>query len=472
MIITDYLQNFAEKTPKKTAIDDSNNTTYEELNQLVSNFSNYFHNMPKKSVISIMFDNSLEFVISYLGIVGVGNIAHLIPPKISKRNLEMQLKLSDSKMIITNQKIKKGLQQSEIGNRKLIEFSEVSSNLESSNNKPEMDDYSYVLFTSGTTAEPKGVGITHSQCEFTTKNIVNVLGYNQNDVNVVPLPFFHSFGLGCIHASIFSGSTLIIQNNTTNLKEILDIIYKKKATTFAAVPSTLSKISTEYKTEVEKNFSNVRLVITNSTTIPVSTVKEYKKILKNGYLTTYYGLTEASRSTFMIFKNDINKESSVGLPAPDVLVKIDENGEILIKGKNVIKKYWNNIEADQRINEGWLKTGDLGKIDSEGYLYLLGRNDDLINVAGNKVNPNEIETIVKRLPEIEEAIIIGKKHDTFGNVIKLLVKKIESSKIKKTEILSFCIKNMERYKVPIEIEFVSEFPRTEYGKIKRFMLQE
>ena len=117
------------------------------------------------------------------------------------------------------------------------------------------------------------------------------------------------------------------------------------------------------------------------------------------------------------------------------------------------------------------KTGDIGQLDDEGYLYLTGRIDDLINVAGDKVLPEEVERIVKLLTGVEEVVAIGTKHDIFGQVVKLFVKRSVGSSLEKSEIISHCIKNLERYKVPSLIQFVDDFPRTEYGKIKRFMLE-
>jgi len=150
--------------------------------------------------------------------------------------------------------------------------------------------------------------------------------------------------------------------------------------------------------------------------------------------------------------------------------KETNNGQIWIKGPNVIKRYWEDVASDNII-DGWLKTGDIGYFDDDGYLYLRGRIDDLINVAGEKVNPLEVEKVVKTLADIDDAVAIGMKHETFGQVVKLFVKKATNSSITKPHIMSHCIRNLERYKVPMHIEFVEDFPRTEYGKIKRFMLQ-
>jgi long-chain acyl-CoA synthetase len=177
----------------------------------------------------------------------------------------------------------------------------------------------------------------------------------------------------------------------------------------------------------------------------------------------------------MLF-DDERKFDSVGIAPDQIEIKINnekdsEKGEIWIKGLNVIKNYWNNLDADQNFVNGWLKTGDLGRLDEDGYLYILGRMDEIINIAGEKVLPQEVEEVVKVLSDIEEVVAIPMKHELFGNTLKLFVKTTDKSKITKTEILSFCIRNLERYKVPSKIEFVEDFPRTQYGKIKRFMLK-
>ena len=137
----------------------------------------------------------------------------------------------------------------------------------------------------------------------------------------------------------------------------------------------------------------------------------------------------------------------------------------------MIDNYWNSEFAKKFVN-GWLETGDLGHIDNDGFLYLTGRKDYLINVSGEKVNPEEIEEVVKMLKPIEEVVAIGVEHKIFGKVIKLLVKKHEEENIDTSSIITHCKENLERYKVPIRVEFVSNFPKNEHGKIIRFMLEE
>ncbi len=268
----------------------------------------------------------------------------------------------------------------------------------------------------------------------------------------------------------------MIIHKTIEIPQILDSIENYNASTLAAIPSTLSKLVSNSFNDSSNILSDLRLIITNSTFLPPETTKKLKKILKNGKVATYYGLTEASRSTFMIFDDDDNIES-VGKPSNGISLKLVSNndestiGEIWIKGNNVVGKYWNEKHTKENIDNGWLKTGDLGRIDNDGCLYILGRVDDLINISGEKVYPQEIERVVKVLSGIDDVVAIPMKHKIFGEVIKLFVKKTAESNISKTDILTHCIKNLERFKVPAKIEFVEDFPRTDYGKIKRFMLK-
>jgi len=475
--IIDFFKNSVENFPDKIAvIFEKNEISYKQLDNLVNSLSNSLTHLEKDSIVSIYLENSTDFVVSYLAILNAGMIVHLIPTNLRKEKIQKQLEISQSKLIITSKYLIDKINAINYNCKKII-FIEL--NFHQIQQKKLMkinNEHAYLIFTSGTTAEPKGVIITQSNTIFTTKNIIDVLKYDESDVNVLPLPLTHSFGLGCLHVSLFVGSTLILIKNATDTMNILKEIKQHNATTFAAVPLTLNKILKEHD-DCSSYFRNLRLIITNSTSIPVKTIEKYRNILKNGFLATYYGLTEASRSTFMIF-DKLGRETSVGKPYNDVMIKIQneslnelETGQILIKGDNVIKNYWNNLEADKRIVDYWLQTGDLGHKDSEGYLYLDGRIDHVINVAGEKIIPNDVETVVKVLTDVEDVVAIGIKNEMYGEIIKLFVKKSLHSKITKFEILSQCIKNLESHKVPREIEFVDDFPKNEFGKIQRFKLK-
>jgi long-chain acyl-CoA synthetase len=472
--LIDLIEYHSRNDPSKIAIITKKSTlTFKELSQQSSLFANSLKDFSKNSVISLMFENSTNFVISYIGTLKAGLIAHILPITISEKNLLFQIESANSELLVTENYKFDDIKDTKLP-IKIKKFDEQIFKFETKTHEIFPDDNAHLLYTSGTTAEPKGVPITHSNLIFTIKNIISVLGYSSSDVSLSPLPLHHSFGLGCLNTSLYSGGQIILLNNASDLSDILQTIRKFNATIFSAVPATLIKLLKFYKNDIKIEFKDLRLIMTNSTSIPPETVLEYKKILNNGNLTTYYGLTEASRSTFMMFKNNLDKDSSVGKPAPDVKIKIENKnnniGEIWIKGGNVINQYWNN-QSNQNFDDEWLKTGDLGYFDKDGFLYLSGRLDDVINVGGEKVFPEYVEKIIKKMNDIEEVVVIGQKHEVFGQTVKALVKLNPHSTLKKSDILSFCIKNLEKFMVPTKIELKNEIPKTDFGKIKRFILQ-
>ena len=479
MNLIDFLRKDIENCGDKVAIIDSNNEiTFLELYKKVEKFSNNIEELDQEKIISLVSENSISFIIAYLGLIYSGKIVHLISPEISETNLYNQLKSSKSKNIICSKLIKDKILNFHSIKIKILDIQEILLKNSNIKNRTCTNKFAYLIYTSGTTSEPKGVIVSHSMIEFTTKNIVNVLGYSDSDIDLLPLPLNHSFGLGCLHTALYSGSTLVLLKNSSNLEQILTSLKKYKITTLAAIPATLTKLLNFDDDKIEDYFSEIRLIITNSTSIPKKTVIQFKEILRKGNLATYYGLTEASRSTFMIFDKDNHREESVGKCSPNVEIKIvnkEKNnlklGYIFSKGENVINKYWNNSEADKNIIESWLKTGDTGYFDEEGYLFLKGRSDEIINVGGEKVIPDEIEQTIKNIPGIEDAVVFGIEHEIFGQTIKLNVIKSKNYDIDKTQILSYCIKNLEKFKIPSKIDFVENIPKTEYGKVKRFMLK-
>ena len=478
MNIIDFLKNNAEKYPSKIGfIDEEKEITFQNMLNEVEIFSSSELFRDKNEVVGLVLDNSIEDIIAYLGIMYAGKIVHIIPPQITEKNFINQIQSSNPSAIICSKKNQMNFLDFNTKNIPIFTYEQVISKSITSFENRKNNKIAYLIYTSGTTSEPKGVPISHEMIEFTTKNIVKVLGYSKNDIDLTPLPIYHSFGLGCLHTSIYVGSTFVLLKNANNLENLLNSLKKFNATTLAAVPVTLTKFLKFEKQYLEEKFSNIRLIITNSTSIPKNTVNDLKSIIKNRKLATYYGLTEASRSTFMVFNENSNLDTSVGKSAPEVKIKIDkfdeksQIGEIIVKGKNVIKNYWNNPIADRNLKNGWLQTSDIGYLDDEGNLFLIGRNDDTINIGGEKVIPNEIEEIIKQIPEIEDVVAFGINNEVFGKTIKVNIIKKKNSNLDKVKILSYCLKNLEKFKIPSKIEFVEKIPKNEYGKVKRSLLK-
>ena len=225
MNIIDFLKNSVNNYPEKISLIFENNSfTFNELWKSVEKFSSSLTSLDLQDVVSLMAENSSSFVIAYLGIINSGKIVHLIPPEISEPNLLEQINSSNSSAIICSNNVFTKISEFSSIKIPILQFDKITENTDSSIVEFKTNEIAYLIYTSGTTSVPKGVGITHSMVEFTTKNITHVLKYTQSDIDVLPLPLFHSFGLGCLHTSLFNGSTLVLLKNANDLQKILDTI--------------------------------------------------------------------------------------------------------------------------------------------------------------------------------------------------------------------------------------------------------
>ncbi len=480
--IHELLDNSARKYPHKSAIVlDDFRLSFDELLKKTEFLSNFIQEkISSGNVISILYENSPFFIISYFSVLKSGCIAHIIPPSTSDFNLKEQIKETNPEMILSNTSFKQKLNRTELINKTF--FVEKDSKLPESNNNNfygnRFNETSSIIFTSGTTSKPKGVKLTHKNVLTATSNIVKVMDLQPNDIEINSLSLSHSFGLGCLHAIFMQGATSLIFKNTINLKEILKTARHENATGFVGVPATFYQILNSFP-ELFSSISSIRYLLTNTAPMKKESILQVTELFPKANFYTYYGLTEASRSTFLLFNKNKNKLESVGKTAPGVEIKVlDDNekiisnntiGEIFIKGDNVIKNYWNNSNADQSIKEGWLKTGDLGYFDSDGFLFLKSRKDDLINVGGEKFTPEEVELVIKEILEISDVAVIGIPHEIFGQIPIAFV--VTNTEITSAEIINHCSKKIERYKIPHKILFLDVIPKTDSGKIKRNALK-
>ena len=480
--IYEFLELSAEKYPNKIAItDDAASITYNELLKKSKFVSNSIRDVIKcGQSVSLLSENSISFIIAYFGILMAGGIVHIVPPNSSDKQLQFQIEKVKPVIIICSETLVDKITRNQYKHILISELINNSSKINHNDIHDKFNEVSSVIFTSGTTGTPKGVKLKHENIIFVTKNIIKIIGVRSDDVEINPLQLSHSFGLGCLHTTIAQGATSIIFRNSINLKEIIDAVTINKATGFVGVPATFQKILLNYKQEFKEAGKNFHYLLTNSAPMPKDDIQEIIKLFPLTNFFTYYGLTEASRSTFLLFNNDIRKIESVGKPAPNVQLKIitdndstsneHDVGEVLIKGPNVIDEYWADTVKEPKIKDGWLATGDLGFLDNDGYLYLNGRKDDIINVGGEKVSPIEIELMIKQLDKIQDVGVIGVPDKTFGEIPVAFI--VTEFNLETNEILGHCIKTLERYKIPQNFIFVDSIPKNESGKIERNALRE
>ena len=479
--IHELLDNSARKYPNKSAIIfDDLRISFTELLKKTEFLSNLIQEkISTGNVISILCENSPFFVICYFSVLKSGCIAHIIPPSISDFNLKEQIKETNPEMILSTRSFEQKLNRTQLTKKIFFVentiFSKVNSNDFCGNC---FHETASIIFTSGTTSKPKGVKLTHKNVLTATSNIVKMINLQPNDIEINSLSLSHSFGLGCLHATFMQGGTSLIFKNTINLKQILKNAKYENATGFVGVPVIFYQILNSFP-DLFSSIPSIRYLLTNTAPMKKESILEVMNLFPKANFYTYYGLTEASRSTFLLFNKNKNKLESVGKTAPGVEIKILDNngkvisndamGEIFIKGDHVIKNYWNNQHADKSIKDGWLQTGDLGYFDSDNFLFLKSRKDDLINVGGEKFTSEEVELIIKEIPEISDVAVIGISNEIFGQLPVAFV--VTNKEITVTQIINHCSKKMERYKIPHKISFLDALPKTDSGKIKRNSLK-
>lgn len=476
-MITDFLNFSAEKFPAKTALIFENyDITYDDLNSKSQLLAKSLLETDSE-IVSLLLPNSIDFCIAYYGILYSGKICHIIPTSISDSNLKTQLELTESSTLVSNSVFQKKISRAKLNDNCSIFHIESFDYGENSSSLPTIapDAKAMILFSAGTTSTPKGVVLSHTNVQSTVNRVSNFLNISNSDTDVICLPLSHSFGLGCLNCIIKCGGTAVLHQNTINMPKIINSIKNFKATSFASTPTTFQSIVENHKSLFSNSISSIRYLLTNSSPMPTKLVNELLDILDNKRLYTYYGLTEASRSTFHLYKNNDDKIESVGKPLPEVNVKIFsdshecipmEKGEIFIQGPHVSLGYLKNI-SEKQIDDGWLHTGDIGYFDNDGYLFLAGRKDDLINVGGEKVFPKEIEDILKLMEKIDDVAVKGITDALLGQIVKAFIVTKNGAHLKDDEIYSFCKGKLENYKIPRIIKFLDKLPKNDQGKLLR-----
>lgn len=485
--IPDFLDQSERERPQKVGlIFGEKKFTYSQIKKNADFIANKLSKISKRGdIIGILLPNSPDFIFSYFGILKSGCIALLIPTNISDENLEYQLKKTTPIRVIFCQPYENKLIRIQLPKKTKIinigEFLEEKEDRKFLARRIKRNDIASIVFTSGSTSMSKGVKLKHSNVVQATKNIIEFLKFNEKDIDVNISSLSHSFGLGHLHCIFAVGGTQILFKDSVNLKKILETIIKERATTFSAVPTILHLITQHFPQIFSKCDKYLRFIQTNISTLDQSLVEKIFTLLPNTDFHYYYGLTEASRSTFITLNKNKRKLTSIGKASPNVRIKIVDKkgkkllagkvGEICIKGKHVISGYFkDNRISKRRIKNGWLHTGDLGLLDKDGYLYFYGRKDDVINVAGEKVSPEEIEYRAKTVPGVVDAVAVGQSDKLFGEVAKLYVA-VNKNSFKMDKLVISLKKNLERYKNPMEIEIIDKVPRTDNGKLMRWKLK-
>ncbi|MBI2651497.1 long-chain-fatty-acid--CoA ligase [Candidatus Woesearchaeota archaeon] len=488
--------NTFSKHKNKVAIEfEGKEATFGEIEKKANKIANALKNnsVGKKDRVALFLANSLELVYSFVGILKNGSI--VVPLNTSFKEEEIKYMLNDSgaKAIITDkerlEELKKALPELKdlkhiiaVNSHEFINFNDFLKN--ASEKEPNVDigndDGAIMFYTSGTTGRSKGALLSHYNMESDLEALKKVWHLTDKDKLILTLPLYHIHGLGVgLCLSLYTGYSCILRKKF-DAEEVLNLIHKKKTTLFMGVPTMYIKILSG-KDKEKYDVSSMRLFISGSAPLSAETFKEFKDVF--GYeILERAGMSE----TNMNFSNPYygkRKRGTVGLPLPGVKLKIaDKNfkevqiskgGEILLKGPNVFKGYWNAPEkTKESFHKGWFITGDIGKLDKDGYVTFLGRSKDLIISGGLNIYPAEVEEVINSHPAVLESAVVGVKDECFGEAVKAFVVLKDSLKTKDKDIIQFCKEKIASYKKPKYVEFIDALPRNSMGKVQKNVLRE
>lgn len=349
-----------------------------------------------------------------------------------------------------------------------------------------LDDPADLIFTTGTTGTRKGVLVSHRALSAAARNINTVLGNGSDDLEVLPLPLYHSFGLGRLRCIVTAGGAVAFCDGFSNPDRILSQIVTLSATGLASVPAGLAILLDRLGERLGEAAAYLRYLEIGSSAMPEAQKRRLMALLPDTRICMHYGLTEASRSCFLVFHEHSNHLATIGKPAPGVEVRvvdddgepvgIDEPGYLEVRGEHVLTEYWRDTKRTAAtLHAGWVRTGDLGSRDSDGFLTLRGREGDVINIGGKKVSPEEVEAILESHPAVAECACVGvpDPDGITGEVIKaFLVAAPGAAEPRLAELAKLIRKTAEPYKVPRQFQWVDALPRTESGKLQRRRLAE
>lgn len=443
--------------------------------------------------VVVMLHNCPEVLISYQGILRTGSIVVPVISMLNEKELTHILKNSKAVAIITSRDFMPKVEFARKGIETLrhviiIEEDHVPGTLNfwdllnESSDEPisitiKDNDLAVIIYTAGTTGTPKGVMLTHKNLYTSAVNGASARDVKRTNVTLGVLPLSHSFGITIMNTSFIFGNLFVLMPRF-DIEETFRLIEKHKVTNFPGVPAMFGfMLFVPPKKRQKYNLSSLKNVTSGSAPLPVETLKAFEKEF-DCTITEGYGLTEASAVVSIGYYDRVIKPGSVGQPIPETEVRIvDENsedvlsgevGELIVKGPNVSPGYYNMPEETANtFKNGWLYTGDLARMDEDGYLYVVERKKDLIIRGGFNIYPRDVEEVLHRHSSVQEAAVIGIPDPIMGEEVKAFIVLASNKTTSEQEIKDFCRQHLSKDKCPKFIEFLDSLPKSTMGKVLR-----
>jgi long-chain acyl-CoA synthetase len=335
-------------------------------------------------------------------------------------------------------------------------------------------DTAVILYTSGTTGQPKGAELTHSNLKRNAEVITRLGELSPEDVLLGALPLFHSFGQTCTMNAAVAAGAMMTQLPRFDPEKALEIIQRDKATIFQGVPTMYNAIL-HCERRDDYDISTLRLCMSGGSAMPEELMRNFEAAL-GAKILEGYGLSETSPVASFNHLDRERKPGSIGTPIEGVEMKVvdddgndvpqGEIGEIVIKGHNVMKGYWQRDEATaEAVKDGWFHTGDMAKVDDDGYFFIVDRKKELIIRGGYNVYPREIEEVLYEHPAVQEAAVIGVEDEKMGEEVGAAVVLKKGEDASESDLRSFVKDQVAGYKYPRKIWFTDELPKGPTGKI-------
>ncbi|WP_084457984.1 long-chain-fatty-acid--CoA ligase [Desulfocurvus vexinensis] len=345
-------------------------------------------------------------------------------------------------------------------------------------------DLALLQYTGGTTGISKGVMITHRNMTANVQQchaILHTLGREHQSFLDI-LPFFHIYGLTVgLNLPTSIGATMLPVPRFVP-QDLIKVIKATKPTIFPGAPAVYAAILHQKNID-PADFKSLKVCVSGSAPIPVETMREFTRLTESE-IVEGYGLTEASPATHFNPLTGVKKPGSIGLPLPGTdsrIVDMDvgqinmppgKKGELIVRGPQVMSGYWQRPDETANVlRNGWLYTGDIATMDEEGYFTIVDRKKDLIISSGYNIYPREIDEVLHEHPKIKDAVAVGIPHASRGEIVKVYVVLHEGQEMTKSEVIAWCRQKLAKYKLPRQVEFRTELPKTMVGKVLRRALR-
>ncbi len=463
--------------------------TYLELDHDSNRMANTLRDLDvnKGDRVILFLQKSLIFIIAHLALQKIGAVAVPLNPGFKKSEMEYLVHDAEAKLVLVGPEQEAIIKEidphltillihTDKPYQELDFFRSSSGNIASE--EIGREDPGLIIYTSGTTGKPKGAILTQGNLVHDARNIIKIWEISDSDVLCHTLPLFHVHGLCfALHTALIAGShTLMLDQFSA--QRVIDLLTQKEeeyaCTLFMAVPPMYAKLM-DYVGAKQLDFEHMRLWTSGSA--PLLT-KDFEKITK------IFGKEPVEREgmseTGMNFSNPVRgrrKPGSIGLPLPNLKVRIvdvetfadvvpGQEGEIWLKGPAITPGYLNKPEETAKaFEEGWFRSGDLGKVDKDGYYYLTDRCKHIIISGGENISPKEIEGVINRLDDVLESSVVGIPDEKWGEKVVAAIVKKAASGITAGEIQGYCREHLHNWKSPKEIVFIEELPKNSMGKV-------